>query len=188
MLEGHAIVNDKELDTLLQAINRIYRFDFSGYSKESIKRRIKRFMENDRFTDMAALEHAVISQPAYFERFVEEITVNVTDMFRNPTFFKSLKDEVFPVLKKLPFIRIWHAGCATGEEVYSMAILLMEAGLLEKSLLYGTDLNAKVLDTAKNGIYPLNHIKTYSENYIHCGGTQSLSNYFTLKYNQVIFN
>jgi chemotaxis protein methyltransferase CheR len=121
----------------------------------------------------------------YFRHFVEELTVNVTEMFRDPVFFQRLREEILPELARHPFIRIWHAGCSTGEEVYSMAILLKEAGLLQRSLLYATDINPAVLEVLKKGIYPLRYMKQYSENYIQSGGTQDFSRYYTAKYDWV---
>jgi chemotaxis protein methyltransferase CheR len=123
----------------------------------------------------------------YLKRFVEEITVNVTEMFRDPTFYSVLRNKVIPELAVKPFIRIWHAGCSTGEEVYSMAILLCEAGLLHKSLLYATDINPGVVERASSGIFALSHMRGYSENYIASGGRRDFSDYYTAQYDKVIF-
>ncbi|MGQ3089143.1 CheR family methyltransferase, partial [Flavobacterium sp.] len=123
----------------------------------------------------------------YFKRMVEEITVNVTEMFRDPLFYKVLRTEVLPVLATKPFIRVWHAGCSTGEEVYSMAILLQEANLLHKSLLYATDLNPTVLDAARKGVFQLGMMKQYSENYILSGGKRDFSEYYTAHYGRAKF-
>ncbi|MGZ5304802.1 MAG: CheR family methyltransferase, partial [Bacteroidia bacterium] len=130
----------------------------------------------------------VLNNPAYFSYFVEELTVNVTEMFRNPTFYKALVKDVFPLLSKHDFIRIWHAGCSTGEEVYSLAILLKEAGLLDRSILYGTDLNPDVLEKAKAGLFHVSNMKSYTENYIQSGGKANLSDYYTLRYGQAMFS
>jgi chemotaxis protein methyltransferase CheR len=120
--------------------------------------------------------------------FIEEITVNVTEMFRDPSFFKVLKTELFPILATYPLIRIWHAGCSTGEEVYSLAIMLKEANLLHKSILYATDLSSDVLQRAAQGIFPLSAMKEYSGNYIEAGGEREFSSYYVAKYDRVIFS
>jgi chemotaxis protein methyltransferase CheR len=130
----------------------------------------------------------VVTDRDYFKRFVEEITVNVTEMFRDPLFYKTIREQVLPQLATKPFIRIWHAGCSTGEEVYSMAILLHEANLLRKSLIYATDINPEVLMKAKSGIFPLSYLRQYSENYILSGGRQDFSSYYSANYGSAKFN
>ena len=129
-----------------------------------------------------------MSDTNYIKRFIEEITVNVTEMFRDSSFYKELRTQILPVLGTNPFIRVWHAGCSTGEEVYSVAILLHEAGLLQKSLIYATDLNPSVLEKAKSGIFPIGLMKQYSENYIASGGMQDFSSYYIANYEGVKFN
>jgi chemotaxis protein methyltransferase CheR len=130
----------------------------------------------------------VFNDPEYLRRLVEELTVNVTEMLRDPPFYKALREEVIPVLATYPFIRIWHAGCSTGEEVYSMAILLSEAGLLHKSRLYATDINPKVLEKAKRGMFPASQMRKYSENYMLSGGKKEFSSYYTANYNLAKFD
>lgn len=142
----------------------------------------------DKFPSFAELRYRVRKDPSYLKRFVEEVTVNVTEMFRDPAFYKSLREEVLPVLGTKPFIRIWHAGCSTGEEVYSMAILLKEANLLRRSLLYATDLNPGVLEKVRKGIFPLAMMKQYSESYMASGGTRDFSSYYTAQYGQAKFD
>ncbi|MER3464449.1 MAG: chemotaxis protein CheR, partial [Chitinophagaceae bacterium] len=165
-----------------------YGYDFTDYAKASLKRRINRLFTLDKFPSFAELRYRVKNDETYLKRFVEEITVNVTEMFRDPSFYKMLRTEVLPVLATYPLIRIWHAGCSTGEEVYSMGILLKEANLLQKSLLYATDLNPDVLERARRGIFPMVNMKQYSENYILSGGTQDFSSYYTAKYDRAKFN
>lgn len=138
--------------------------------------------------DFNAFRFQLKNDPEYFKRFVEQITVNVTEMFRDPQFYKTIREQVLPVLAHLPAIRIWHAGCSTGEEVYSMAILLQEAGLLDKSLLFATDINPVVLEKVKLGTYPLNHIRQDKENYEHGGGMNDFSSYYTLQGDIIKFN
>ena len=165
-----------------------YGYDFTDYSKASLKRRINRLYSLDKFPSFAEFRFRIRKDEDYLKRFVEEITVNVTEMFRDPSFYKVLRSEVLPVLATYPLIRIWHAGCSTGEEVYSMAILLQEANLLHKSLLYATDINPDVLEKAKDGIFPLAPMKQYSENYIDGGGRMDFSTYYTTRYDRVKFD
>lgn len=164
------MIEDEEIDILLNDLFDIHGYDFTNYSKASIKRRVLRLYSLDKFPSFAELRYRIKTDTTYLKRFVEEITVNVTEMFRDPSFYQSLRTDVLPVLGTKPFIRIWHAGCSTGEEVYSMAIFLKEAGLLRKSLLYATDLNPTVLEKVRKGIFPLDQMKHYSESYIGSGG------------------
>lgn len=182
------MIEDSDIDLLLTDLFDIYGYDFTNYSRASMKRRINRLYALDRFPSFAELRYRVRTEHTYLKRFVEEITVNVTEMFRDPSFYLGLRSEVLPSLATKPFIRIWHAGCSTGEEVYSMAIILKEAGLLEKSLLYATDLNPSVLEKVRKGIFPLNQMKQYSENYIASGGQKDFSSYYSANYGQAKFN
>ncbi|WP_121357355.1 CheR family methyltransferase [Flavisolibacter nicotianae] len=181
-------MKDEEVNILLNDLLEVYGYDFNDYSKASLKRRMQRLFALDKFPSFAEFRYRVRNDEIYLKRFVEEITVNVTEMFRDPAFYKLLRKEVLPLLATYPFIRIWHAGCSTGEEVYSMAILLQEANLLHKSLLYATDLNPDVLEKAKAGIFPLSTMKQYSENYILSGGTHDFSSYYTTRYDYAKFN
>jgi chemotaxis protein methyltransferase CheR len=181
-------VTDDEMETLLNEVMEIYGYDFSDYSRASLKRRINRLFHNDNFNGFIEFNQRIKNDQRYFARFVEETTVNVTEMFRDPSFYLALREKVLPVLSTHPLIRIWHAGCSTGEEVYSMAILLQEAGLLHKSLLYATDINPGVLETLRKGIFPLRAMKQYSENYILSGGKQDFSKYYTAKYEWAKFD
>ena len=182
------IITDNEVEIILTDLLEIYGYDFLDYSRASITRRINRLFLLDKFPSFAEYRHKIMSDPDYLKRVVEEITVNVTEMFRDPSFYKTLRTEVIPVLATHPFIRIWHAGASTGEEVYSMAILLYEANLLHKSLIYATDINPGVLDKAKAGYFPLDSMKQYSENYISSGGQRDFSTYYTAKYGKAKFN
>ncbi|RYZ61412.1 MAG: protein-glutamate O-methyltransferase CheR [Chitinophagaceae bacterium] len=181
-------MKDEEVDILLNDLLEVYGYDFNEYAKASLKRRMQRLFELDKFPSFAEFRYRVRRDEVYLKRFVEEITVNVTEMFRDPEFYKMLRKEVLPTLATYPFIRIWHAGCSTGEEVYSMAILLQEANLLHKSLLYATDLNPDVLEKAKAGIFPLSAMKQYSENYILSGGPHDFSSYYTTRYDYAKFH
>lgn len=181
-------VNEDQIGQLLNELMEQFGYDFTGYSSASVKRRINRLFVLDKFQNFEQLRQRVLRDDAYINRFVQEITVNVTEMFRDPSFYRTLKQQVLPVLATHPFIRIWHAGCSTGEEVYSMAILLKEANLLNKSLLYATDINPGVLEKLTRGIYPLSSMKQYSENYIQAGGEEEFSTYYTAKYDHVKFD
>ncbi|WP_423149243.1 CheR family methyltransferase [Rubrolithibacter danxiaensis] len=182
------IIKDEEIRILLNDLVETHGYDFTEYSKASLKRRISRLFLLDRFPSFAEFRFRLLNDKNYIGRFVEQITVTVTEMFRDPEFYKTLREQVIPVLGTYPFIRIWHAGCATGEEVYSMAILLQEENLLHKSLLYATDLNPEALDKAAKGIFPLSAMKLYSENYIQAGGKKEFSSYYSAVYDRVKFN
>lgn len=181
-------VSDEHIDILLDDLLELYGYDFKYYSRASLNRRINRLYALDNFNNFSAFRLRVIEDADYIKRFVEEITVNVTEMFRDSSFYKELRKEVIPSLGTQPFVRIWHAGCSTGEEAYSMAILLHESGLLNKSLIYATDINPGVLDKAKMGIFPMSQMKLYSENYIAAGGREDFSSYYTANYEGVKFN
>ncbi len=181
-------IKDEEVELLLDDLLDNYGYDFTDYSKASLKRRINRLFQIDRFVSFAEFRYKVRGDKDYVKRFIEQITVNVTEMFRDPFFYKTIRDKVLPVLATHPFIRIWHAGCSTGEEVFSMAILLKEANLLQKSLLYATDINPDVIQKAKRGIFPLSQMKQYSENYILSGGKKEFSSYYTAHYNKAKFD
>ena len=182
------MIQDADVDILLNDLLDQYGYDFTDYSMASLKRRVNRLFSIDKFPSFAEFRFRLKNDEHYLKRFVEEITVNVTEMFRDPSFYKTLRSEVLPILSTYPLIRIWHAGCSTGEEVYSMAILLKEANLLHKSLLYATDINPDVLERARKGIFPLMNMKQYSENYILSGGTQDFSTYYTAKYDHAKFD
>jgi len=182
------MIKDDEVDILLNDLLDVYGYDFNDYSKASLKRRINRLYALDKFPSFAEFRFRIRKDEDYLKRFVEEITVNVTEMFRDPHFYRCLRTDVLRVLATYPLIRIWHAGCSTGEEVYSMAIMLKEANLLHKSLLYATDINPDVLERAKKGIFPLVNMKQYSENYIQSGGEQDFSTYYTAKYDNAKFD
>ncbi|RRJ91080.1 CheR family methyltransferase [Flavobacterium macacae] len=181
------MIEDRQLEILVNDVFEYYGFDFSGYSRASLKRRVDRIYQLDGFQNFYDFLTRVKTDTGYFKRMVEEITVNVTEMFRDPHFYKVLREEILPQLGTKPFIRIWHAGCSSGEEVFSMAILLKEANLLQKALIYATDINPIVLDTAKKGIFPLRMMKQYSENYIESGGKLDFSNYYTANYGYAKF-
>ena len=174
--------SDELIEILLSDVLEVYGYDFTGYSRSSLKRRILRLYEMDKFVSFAEYRYKIRTEPGYFKRFLEEITINVTEMFRDPAFYKTLRNEILPRLGTYPFIRIWVAGCSTGEEAYSVAIFLKELNLLHKSLIYATDINSEVVANASQAMIPLNKIKLYTENYIAAGGSEHFIDYYTANY------
>ncbi len=181
-------MREEEIDLIIGDILEVYGYDFSQYARASLKRRIQRLFTLDACTSFPDFQRRIRTDEDYFRRFVEEITVNVTEMFRDPAFYKALITEIFPVLATYPRIRIWHAGCATGEEVFSLAILLEEANLLQKTLLYATDINPDVVEQARKGIFPLRYMKTFSKNYLKAGGKEEFSTYYSTRYEYALMN
>jgi chemotaxis protein methyltransferase CheR len=182
------VINDEQIEVLLGDLLEKYGYDFTGYSKASLRRRIHRLFSLDKALSFAEFRFKINNDTTYFKRFVEQITVNVTEMFRDPSFFKTLRNDVLPRLGTYPLIRIWIAGCSTGEEAFSISILLDELNLLDKSLIYATDLNPSVLEKAAQGFFALSQMKQYSENYILSGGTRDFSSYYTAKYSLAKFD
>lgn len=188
MLQEHITIHETEIEILLKELRETYGYDFSSYSAASLRRRIQRIYSIYQFRSFDSFYDKVKNDPDFFKRVVEEITVNVTEMLRDPSFYRTIKEKVLPNLATYPFIRIWHAGCSTGEEVYSMAILLEEANLLNKSLLYATDINPLVIEKARRGIFPVSLMQKYSDNYIHAGGKRDFSTYYSANYNLAKFD
>jgi chemotaxis protein methyltransferase CheR len=174
--------NDELVQTLLSDALEVYGYDFTGYSRASLKRRILRLYALDKVVSFAEFRYKIRSDAGYFKRFLEQVTINVTEMFRDADFYKALRNSILPNLGTYPFIRIWIAGCSSGEEAYSVAILLSELDLLKKSLIYATDINGAVLEKASLAIFPLNNMKKYSENYMSAGGLQNFSDYYSANY------
>lgn len=177
-----------EIELLLEGIFRQYGFDFRAYAYSSIRRRIWKRITAEQLENISALQERVLHDPRMMERLLLDLSVNVTAMFRDPGFYAAFREQVIPLLRTYPFIRIWHAGCSTGEEVYSMAILLQEEGLYDRARLYATDINEVVLQQAKAGIFPLDRMQEYTENYIRAGGKRSFSEYYTAKYDGALFS
>lgn len=181
-------LSNEQLDKILTVVDRRFGYDFRGYARASIRRRVHGFMSRSGILTTEALEYQLLNDETCFPRFLQYISVHVTEMFRDPGFYKMMRAEVIPQLASYPFIKIWHAGCSTGEEVYSMAILLQEEGLLERTKLYATDINAYVLGKAKQGIFPLRYMQEYTRNYRNSGGKEVFSGYYTAKYDNVVFD
>jgi len=171
-----------EIALLLEAIHLKYGYDFRGYSKSSLKRRIKRRLSLSDLKSICEMQHKLLYEKDFFETILLDFSINVTEMFRDPSFYRTIRKVIIPELKRLPFIRIWHAGCSTGEEVYSMAILLKEEGIYKKTRIYATDFNEQVIKKAKEGIYPIDRMKDYTTNYLKGGGRTSFADYYTAKY------
>lgn len=176
-----------EMDLLLLAIYRHHGFDFRAYAPASLHRRIRRHLENAGIPSISRLTELVLHQPAAMQRLLRDLSVNVTAMFRDPSFFLEFRGTVVPLLRTYPTVRIWHAGCSTGEEVYAMSILLEEEGLYERCRIYATDMDSTVLDHARQGIFPLSRMKEYTSNYFLGGGKRSLNEYYTAKYDGALF-
>jgi chemotaxis protein methyltransferase CheR len=176
-----------EIELLLEGIFRHYGFDFRNYAFASLRRRLWKQAHEEGIATLSALQDRVLHDPAAMERLLLNLSVNVTSMFRDPTFYQVLRSEVVPMLRTYPFIRIWHAGCSTGEEVYSMAILLMEEGLYDRARIYATDINDTVLAVGRAGIFPLDKMQEYTQNYLRAGGTKSFSEYYTAAYDGALF-
>lgn len=177
-----------EIELLLEGIFRHYGFDFRSYAYSSVRRRLWKRIEAEGLSTVSALQAQVLHQPPMMEKLLLDLSINVTAMFRDPGFYLAFRERVVPLLRTYPYIRIWHAGCATGEEVYSMAILLQEEGLYERSRIYATDINEVVLAKAKEGIFPLERMQEYTENYIAAGGKRAFSDYYTAKYGGALFS
>jgi len=172
----------------LKAVNEKYGHDFTDYAPNSVRRRLKHIIARNRLPSLAYLEKAVLTDERYFKSVLDGLTVHVTSMFRDPEFYRSLRKHVLPQLNTYPFVKVWHAGCSTGEEVYSMAIMLQEMGLYEKTLIYATDVNQRVLKRARSGIYPMREFKNYTTNYQQAGGQAAFSDYYTAKYDAAIMD
>ena len=179
---------EQRVEGLIQDIKSSYGYDFSGYSRASIYRRIKRFLTNKNLASLEELKKSIFNDSFYFESFLQEITVNVTEMFRDPAFFLSLRKNVLPILSTYPHIKIWDAGCSTGEELFSLAILLQEEGLLDRTRIYATDINQKVLKQAKEGIFPASQLPATLAGYKAAGGKKEFSNYYISNYGSLKFN
>lgn len=177
-----------ELKLLIDAIYLKYGYDFNHYTRSHVKRRVLHRVKENGLENITQLTSDILYDGASFNQLLKDLSINVTEMFRYPLFFKEIRKHVLPLLKTYPSINIWHAGCSTGEEIVSMAILLEEEGLLERSRIYATDINKEVLEIAKKGIYPISEIKLWTKNYQEAGGAESFSKYYTAKYDSVIMD
>ena len=176
-----------ELRLLLEAVYSQYGYDFRGYSRSSLRRRVWRRVTEEGLQTISGLQEALLHDPAVMDRLLVDLSINVTSMFRDPTFYAALRQTVVPLLKTYPYVRIWNAGCATGEETYSLAILLHEEGLAERTRIYATDINEGVLRRAREGAFPLERMQEFTRDYIRAGGRQAFSDYYKVLGDKVRF-
>lgn len=188
VLMALAELEDLEIQLLLEGVHRYYGFDFRNYAIAAIKRRIEDLIQTDQLSSISHLQEKILHEPAYLERFLLNLSVNSVGMFHQPTFFHTFKTQVVPLLRTYPFIRVWYAGCSTGEEVYSIAMLLWEAGIYPRCRIYATDLNESVVLKAKAGIFALKHIENYASLYQQAGGEQQFSDYYSVSYDSAVIH
>jgi chemotaxis protein methyltransferase CheR len=174
----HEHLESMEMHLLLEAVYRHHGYDFRGYAKASLRRRLWRRIEAESLKTISGLQEKVLHDPGAMERLLIDLSVGVTAMFRDPSFYLSFRNKVVPLLRTYPFIRIWAAGCSSGEEVYSMSILLREEGLHDRARIYATDMNQPILDAARRAVIPLDRMRAYTQNYIHAGGKRAFSEYY----------
>ncbi len=177
-----------ELELLLEAVSMKYGYDFRNYARASIKRRVKHRLKLSGLETISDIQREILYDEEQFSALLQDMSVNVTEMFRDPAFYKTLREKIIPELSRLPDIKVWHAGCATGEEVYSMVILLKEAGLYEKSRIYATDFDEEALAKAKDAVYPIEKLQDYTRNYKASGGLESFADYYSAKYEFALFD
>lgn len=184
----HLEIEEIEIQLLLDAIYSYYGYDFRHYALASLKRRIRKALHNSGLKHISEMIPRILYERSFFESFFLALTVNLTEMFRDPSFFKALREKAINYLRTYPFLRIWVAGCSTGEEVYSLAILLFEEGLYKRSMIYATDYNDYALEKARQGIYPAKEMQKHTRNYQHAGGKTSFADYYHADYDAVIMN
>jgi len=181
-------IEDIEIQLLLEAVFLRYHYDFRHYARASIKRRLLQARLHFGVSTITALQERILHDSDMMGQMLGFLTVQVSEMFRDPSYFRALREQVLPHLKTYPSLKVWIAGCSTGEEVYSMAILFKEEGLLDRTIIYATDINPHALAAAKAGIYPLDRIRKFTENHQKSGGRSSLSDYYTADYGRAVFD
>lgn len=181
-------LEEVEISLLLEGLYRVYGFDFREYARSSLKRRILELMRAEKLETISALQNRILHDQACLDRFLLGLAVHATSMFRDPSFYLTFRRKVVPLLRTYPTVMIWIAGCSTGEEVYSLAILLAEEGLYSKCRIYATDISHAVLRRARDGIFPLSAMREYTNNYHMAGGINEFSDYYTAQYDNVIFS
>lgn len=184
----HESVEDLELALLLEGVYRRYGYDFREYAPSSLKRRVLRRVLEEGVATISALQDRVLHDADALERLVLDLSINVTSMFRDPSFFRALREKVVPVLRTYPFVRVWNPGCSTGEETYSLSILFREEGLADRVRIYATDINDVVVQQAREGFFPLDKMREYTEQYIAGGGTAAFSDYYKVFGGKVRFD
>lgn len=180
-------IESLEVDLLLTGIARQYGYDFRNYARSSLTRRIRRAVHEEGLSTISALQDRVLHDPVAMSRLVESIAVHTTNMFRDADVHRAIRTEVVPILRTYPFVRIWHAGCSSGEEVYSLAIALHEEGIYDRCRIYATDISDRILDRARLGIFPLRAMREYTTNYQAAGGTHDFSAYYSADAENVVF-
>ncbi|WP_332693724.1 CheR family methyltransferase [Halalkalibacter lacteus] len=177
-----------EVELLLEGIYQLYGYDFRNYAYSSIKRRIWYRAQIENVKSISEFQARVFNQPTVMKELLRNFSINVTEMFRDPSFFQAFRIEIVPILRELPFIKIWHAGCSSGEEVYSMAIVLHEEGIYDKTKIYATDMDEEIIEKAKEGKVLLEHMQRYTKNYQQAGGQKEFSDYYAVNNDQVEFH
>jgi chemotaxis protein methyltransferase CheR len=188
MVESAEGYDDGALEALLDTILERYHYDFRHYAMASMRRRVTAALQTLGIEDVERLRARLVDEPLLFARLLDFITVPVSDMFRDPDYYRALREHVVPVLRTYPSLKIWVAGCSTGEEVYSLAIVLLEEGLLERSMIYATDINPRSLARAEAGIYPLDRMRKFTENHQAAGAKSSLSTYYSATHGAALFD
>jgi chemotaxis protein methyltransferase CheR len=177
-----------EVDLLLEGVYRLYSYDFRGYARASLRRRLRRRAHEEGVHTLSGLQDRVLHDPAVMDRLLRDLSINVTEMFRDPGFFRTLREKVVPILRTYPYARIWNAGCSTGEETYSLAIVLAEAGLLDRVRIYATDMNDDVLAVARRGTFSVDKMERYEANYRRAGGAAGgMERYFSVRDGEATF-
>lgn len=181
-------VEDIEIQLLLEALFQRYHYDFRNYARASIKRRLRQAREQMGFSSFSALQDALLHDPSLLPRLLDYLTVQVSEMFRDPSYYRALREKVIPHLRTYPSLKVWIAGCSEGEELYSFVILFREEGLEQRTLFYATDINPEALAAAARGIYPLDRIRSFTSNHQKSGGKSSLSDYYRADYGRAVFD
>ena len=177
-----------EFRLLIEAIYQVYHYDFRGYAAASLKRRLRTALLRFECRTLSQLQDRLINEPGFFGSLLNFLTVPVSEMFRDPGYFRAIREQVVPMLRTYPSIKVWVAGCSTGEEVYSLAILLHEEGLLERTLIYATDINPQTLEQAQAGVYDVDRIAAFTDSHQRSGGRSSLSDYYVAAYGRAVFD
>ncbi len=183
-----SVIEKIEIDLFLEAVERRYGYDFKNYARASFSRRVRHVLVKTGCSCITEMTQRILHEESFFEEIIPEFSIPVTEMFRDPEFYIAVRETIIPFLSTYPFVKIWHAGCATGEEVYSLAIVLKEEGLYDRATIFATDFNDYALGKAKEGVYPVNHMKQYTSNYQKAGGTASFSEYYNAQYESAIMN
>ena len=188
MTETYEKIEDIEIRLLLEALYQRYHYDFRNYAMSSIRRRLRQAREQLGFATISAMQERVLHDPDMLPRMLRYLTVQVSEMFRDPSYFRAIREKVVPHLRTYPSLKIWIAGCSTGEELYSFVILFREEGLEERTLFYATDINPEALAQAEAGVYELDRLRLFTENHQQAGGKTSLSDYYQSGYNRCVFD